>query len=83
MAKGLQAFAYLVVNLGDRRIDRIRLREVDAQQQALVGGDPTAQGLNDLAAAGTDPGSDPAGESLGVGLTPCQGVEDRSSTLPP
>ena len=66
--KGSRRSPNSLVDLGDGRIERIDLGEVIAQQEALVRGQPTAQGFDNLGAGGPDLGSDLAGKPLGVGL---------------
>src|SRR5688572_5832273 len=77
-AKRLESLADLGVDPGDGGLERGDLSEVDLQQETLVVGQATAQGLGDGGARGPNSGPDwdAAGQNLWVVLALRQGLED-------
>ena len=82
LAKGLEAVAHLRVDGGDGGVDGVDLAEMEAQQQALVGGHPAAQGRDQLGPRGADPGADPARQRSGS-LSPAASASRMARPLSP
>jgi hypothetical protein len=63
-----------------RGLQRLDLRQMQFDQETMVRGDATVQGLNELGARGFQPSRGEIGQALGISLAGNERAQDRPAT---
>src|SRR3954447_16429991 len=81
LLNGLKSLPQFMVDCRGGRIERVHLGEVQPQEQALMGRQPPAHGLDHLGVGGPDLGPDQAGKPFGIRFAGGKRLKEGPSAL--